>query len=95
MIFGSFGEMLKEAWEKKDHPNMHFVFYEDLKADIDGELKKLNDFIGAGLNEQQLKNVIFFKVAITSIELKVPIIDFIENNAHIVKVNLISNAYSD
>ena len=49
--------MLLEAWVKKDHPNMHFVFYEDLKADIDGELKKINDFIGTGLNEQQLKNV--------------------------------------
>ena len=49
--------MVKEAWEKKAHPNMHFVFFEDLKSDIKGELKKISDFIGAGLNEQQLKNV--------------------------------------
>ena len=57
MIFGSYGLMLKEAWAVRDHPNMHFIFYEDLKADIDGELKKINDFIGAGLTQQQLKNV--------------------------------------
>ena len=57
VLYGSFAEMVKEAWAVRDHPNMHFVFYEDLKADIDGELKKINDFIGAGLTEQQLKNV--------------------------------------
>ena len=56
-MYGSYGEMLKEAWAVRDHPNMHFTFYEDLKTDVDGELKKINDFIGAGLNEQQLKNV--------------------------------------
>ena len=49
--------MLKEAWRVRDHPNMHYVFYEDLKADIDGELKKINDFIGTELTDQQLQNV--------------------------------------
>ena len=61
MAYGRFYEMLLEAWAVRDHPNMHFVFYEDLKADIDGELKKINDFIGAGLTQQQLKNVNKFK----------------------------------
>ena len=36
---------------------MHFLFFEDLKADTKGELKKINDFIGVGLSEQQLNNV--------------------------------------
>ena len=49
--------MLKEAWEKRSHPNLHFIFYEDLKTDIMKELKSLNDFIGANLDENQLKNV--------------------------------------
>ena len=51
--------MLKEAWAVRDHPNLHFVFYEDLKEDIDRELRKINDFIGTGLSDQQLKNVSF------------------------------------
>ena len=62
VVYGPFHTMLLEAWAKRDHPNMHFIFYEDLKADIDGELKKINDFIGAGLTEQQLKNVSGFVV---------------------------------
>ena len=49
--------MVKEGWAMRNDPNMHFVFYEDLRADTVGELKKINDFIGLGLNEQQLKNV--------------------------------------
>ncbi|KAK3871144.1 hypothetical protein Pcinc_023706 [Petrolisthes cinctipes] len=49
---------IKQAWQKRNHPNLHFVFYEDLKADIQGELRKLNQFLSTGLSEQQLKNVV-------------------------------------
>ncbi|CAL4066230.1 unnamed protein product [Meganyctiphanes norvegica] len=57
LLYGPYWLMLKEAWEKRSHPNLHFIFYEDLKADIMKELNKLNDFIGANLNDTQLKNV--------------------------------------
>ncbi|XP_069176542.1 sulfotransferase 1E1-like [Procambarus clarkii] len=45
------------AWEQKHDPNMHFVFYEDLKADIKKELGTLNEFLGTNLSQQQLENV--------------------------------------
>nr|XP_027236587.1 estrogen sulfotransferase-like [Penaeus vannamei] len=44
-------------WEKREHPNLHIVFYEDLKADVLKELKRLNEFLGTGLTEAQLGNV--------------------------------------
>ena len=49
--------MIIEAWQKKGHPNMHIVFYEDMKENIDGELKKLNEFLETGLSKEQLDNV--------------------------------------
>ncbi|XP_069176911.1 sulfotransferase 1E1-like [Procambarus clarkii] len=46
------------AWKNKDHPNMHFLFYEDLKTDVMKELRTLNEFLGTRLTQQQLDNVI-------------------------------------
>nr|XP_027237355.1 sulfotransferase 1A3-like [Penaeus vannamei]XP_027237357.1 sulfotransferase 1A3-like [Penaeus vannamei] len=57
LIYGPYWLHLKEAWQRRDHPNLHFVFYEDLKADITGELKKLDAFLGTGLSGDQLANV--------------------------------------
>ncbi|XP_047497753.1 sulfotransferase 1C4-like [Penaeus chinensis] len=57
VVYGPYWLHLKEAWQRRDHPNLHFVFYEDLKADIKGELKKLDAFLGTGLSEDQFANV--------------------------------------
>ncbi|XP_042886411.1 sulfotransferase 1C4-like [Penaeus japonicus] len=57
LVYGPYWLHLKEAWERRDHPNLHFVFYEDLKADIMSELKRLDAFLGTGLSHDQLANV--------------------------------------
>ncbi|XP_042886419.1 sulfotransferase 1C4-like [Penaeus japonicus] len=57
LVYGPYWLHLKEAWERRDHPNLHFVFYEDLKADIMSELKRLDAFLGTGLSHDQLVNV--------------------------------------
>lgn len=57
LVYGPYWQHVKEAWEMRDHPNMHFVFYEDLKADIMTELKKLNDFLGTDLTQAQLEKI--------------------------------------
>lgn len=57
MVFGSYWQILKDVWEKRHHPNLHIVFYEDLKADIMGQLRKLDTFLGTKLTEDQLQNV--------------------------------------
>ncbi|XP_063587010.1 sulfotransferase 1C4-like [Penaeus indicus] len=57
LIYGPYWEHLREAWPRRDHPNMHFVFYEDMKADPMAELRKLNQFLGTDLTEEQLEKV--------------------------------------
>ncbi|XP_066971897.1 sulfotransferase 1C4-like [Macrobrachium rosenbergii] len=54
-IYGNYWHHVSEAWKRRDHPNLHIMFYEDMKADIMAELKKLNEFLGTNLNEEQLK----------------------------------------
>ena len=39
---------------KRNHPNLHFVWYEDLKADFDGELEKIQSFLGTDVKGEKL-----------------------------------------
>ncbi|XP_042867532.1 sulfotransferase 1A3-like [Penaeus japonicus] len=57
LLYGPYWLHLREAWQKRGHPNLHIVFYEDLKADVMRELKRLDDFLGTGLSHDQLANV--------------------------------------
>jgi len=43
-----------EAWNQRQHRNLHFVFYEDLKKDLRGEIKKVADFMEKPLSDEQL-----------------------------------------
>ncbi|KAF2357215.1 Sulfotransferase domain [Trinorchestia longiramus] len=57
LVWGSYGNIVNEAMKMKSHPNMHLMYYEDMKADIGAELRRLNDFLGTKLTAKQLKNV--------------------------------------
>ncbi|KAK7082226.1 Sulfotransferase (sult) [Halocaridina rubra] len=48
---------LAEGWSMRDHPKVLFLFYEDMQEDIMRELRKLNDFLGTSLREEELKVV--------------------------------------
>ncbi|XP_064100273.1 sulfotransferase 1E1-like isoform X2 [Macrobrachium nipponense] len=58
VVYGPYWLHIKEAWEKKGDPNLHFVFYEDFQKDVKAEVKKLNEFLGTGLTEEQMDKVI-------------------------------------
>ncbi|KAK7081669.1 Sulfotransferase 4A1 [Halocaridina rubra] len=57
LVYSPFWLHIKEAWEQKDHSNLHFVFYEDMLRDIKNELKKLNKFLDTNLSDEQLEKV--------------------------------------
>ncbi|KAK7076219.1 hypothetical protein SK128_005424, partial [Halocaridina rubra] len=55
MVYGPYWLNVKEAWERKDDPNLHFILYEDLQSDNMEELIKLNKFLGTQLSSEQLE----------------------------------------
>ncbi|KAK8398369.1 hypothetical protein O3P69_003928 [Scylla paramamosain] len=57
ILYGPYWSHVKQAWQKRHHPNLHFVFYEDMKADIMSELRKLNEFLGTQLSEEKLEAI--------------------------------------
>ncbi|KAK7082357.1 Sulfotransferase (sult) [Halocaridina rubra] len=57
LVYGPYWLHVKEAWERRDHPNMHIIFFEDMKANPLAEIKKLNTFLNINLTEAQLENI--------------------------------------
>lgn len=53
-VYSPYWEHLRQAWGLRDHPNLHFMFYEDMKADKLGQVKKLNTFLELNLTDEQL-----------------------------------------
>ncbi|KAB7497800.1 Sulfotransferase 1C2 [Armadillidium nasatum] len=53
---GPYWEHLRLAWEKRDHPNFHFVFYEDLKENPKIEIRKIDQFLGTKRKDEQIDN---------------------------------------
>lgn len=51
-------EHVKEAWNKRHHPNMLFLFYEELSKDLPAVIRRVADFLGKKLDEEQLDRLL-------------------------------------
>ncbi|KAJ8722506.1 hypothetical protein PYW07_003686 [Mythimna separata] len=49
-----FFDHVKEAWECRNHPNMLFLFYEELIQDLPVVIRRVGDFLGKELTEEQM-----------------------------------------
>ncbi|KAL0894133.1 hypothetical protein ABMA27_014170 [Loxostege sticticalis] len=50
-------EHLKEAWDKRNHPNMLFIFYEDLLKDLPEAVRRVAKFLNKPVNDEQLERL--------------------------------------
>ncbi|XP_078044572.1 sulfotransferase 1E1 isoform X1 [Augochlora pura] len=50
-------EHLKEAWSLKNHPNLLFMFYEEMQHDFPKAIKKVATFLGKVYTEEQIKQI--------------------------------------
>lgn len=44
-------------WELRNEPNVLFIKYEDMKADLDGHIYKTAKFLGKEINEEQVEKL--------------------------------------
>ncbi|XP_046448178.1 sulfotransferase 1B1-like isoform X1 [Daphnia pulex] len=54
VVYAPFFPHILDAWSKRHHPNMHFMFYEDMKKDLRGEIEKVATFLGKSYSDEQL-----------------------------------------
>ena len=49
-----FIEHMIEAWNLRHHPNMCFIFYEDMKRDLKSQIRKVATFLGKSYSDEQI-----------------------------------------
>jgi hypothetical protein len=49
---GSVMSFTQTYWARRDAPNLHFLHYADLSADLDGEMRGLARFLGVPVDER-------------------------------------------
>ncbi|CAH2073438.1 unnamed protein product, partial [Iphiclides podalirius] len=52
-----FFEHVKEAWQMRNHPNMLFLFYEELSKDLPAALRRVADFFGKQYDDKQIEGL--------------------------------------
>ncbi|CAL4122058.1 unnamed protein product, partial [Meganyctiphanes norvegica] len=60
MLQGPYWAHVEEGWSRREHPNMLFMFYEDMKLNINEQTNCLNTFLGTNLSQAQLQKVVNF-----------------------------------
>ncbi|XP_057376850.1 sulfotransferase 1C3-like [Daphnia carinata] len=58
LVWTPYFPIVLDAWSKKDHPNMLFLFYEDMKKDIRKEIKKIAAFLNKTLTPEQIEKLV-------------------------------------
>ena len=49
--------MVLEAWNRRDHPNMFFNSYEDMKSDFSGTMKRMLKFLNVEMSDDQIQEL--------------------------------------
>jgi len=58
VCYGSYWPHVKGAWNHKDHPNVHFLWYEDMKKDQKQTIENLCTFLGCQLSEEKVTELV-------------------------------------
>ncbi|XP_063531416.1 luciferin sulfotransferase-like [Cydia strobilella] len=54
VIFSPFFPHLKEAWALRHHPNLMFIFYEDMKKDLPSIVKRIANFLDKEATDEKI-----------------------------------------
>ena len=54
----SYWENIRSWWEARQTPNIMLVHFNDLKADLEGEMRRIADFLGCDIDEERWSTII-------------------------------------
>jgi aryl sulfotransferase len=55
---GDLFHFVSTYWQLRDQPNVLFVHYDDLKADLEKEIRRIASFLGIAVNENHLPGIL-------------------------------------
>ena len=56
-VFGDYWHMLRSGWERRFHPNLKFLWYEDMRQDLVPVIKDLCNFTGYELSAEKVEQL--------------------------------------
>ncbi|KAB7504383.1 Sulfotransferase family cytosolic 1B member 1 [Armadillidium nasatum] len=60
LVYSPFWTHIKEGWKRRNQSNIHFMFYEDLKANPKAEIARLKDFLNVDLTNDQIEKIVHY-----------------------------------
>ncbi|XP_063620660.1 sulfotransferase 1C4-like [Cydia splendana] len=54
VLWSPFFPHIKEAWALRHHPNLMFIFYEDMKKDLPATVRRIADFLGKEATDEKI-----------------------------------------
>ena len=58
VMYSSYFEYAKEAWQRRDHPNVCLLFFEDMKKDMAPSIKKVAKFLGKDVTDEMVGKLV-------------------------------------
>ena len=58
LLYSSYFEYVKEAWQRRNHPNMCLLFFEDMKKDLAMNIKKVAKFLDKDITDDMLGKLV-------------------------------------
>jgi aryl sulfotransferase len=55
---GIFFHLLSSYWALRDKPNVLFVHYDELKADLEGQIRRIAEFLGIAVRDAQMPGIL-------------------------------------
>ena len=57
MMYSPMNEHITEFWKIRDEPNILFLFFEDMKRNLDQEVKRAMKFLGKNYSQEDVDNL--------------------------------------
>ncbi|EFX82193.1 hypothetical protein DAPPUDRAFT_195649 [Daphnia pulex] len=58
LMWTPYFDTVLDAWANRNHPNMLFLFFEDMKKDIRKEIRKMCSFLNKRLTDEQIERLV-------------------------------------
>ena len=58
LMYCSYFDYVKEAWTKRNHPNVCLLFFEDMKKDLVTNVRKVSKFLGKELTNENVEALV-------------------------------------
>ena len=58
VIYSPYFEYVKEAWQQRNHPNICFLLFEDMKKDLPLCVRKVAKFLGKDVSDEMVQSLV-------------------------------------